>query len=208
MAKHPLMRRAKAVSLPIMGKAQHNAGIQILIGGLVINWANNESVFLAMLQSLIGGGEQSASIVWNSLRTTAARTDLVWKLAREQIRDANLLKDISAALERFKSLSKTRNFYCHATYSYDSELNLVGALGVTMAQEGDPIRYEEKRLDRAAVNEINQAILGLADLNQATWALIPRLETALGVQRVKRPQLLDELQRRAPDVPEGGLQGP
>jgi hypothetical protein len=33
-----------------------NGAFLLSIGNLIVNWANNQSVFLAMLQALVGGG--------------------------------------------------------------------------------------------------------------------------------------------------------
>ena len=71
--------------IPIHGKEAHNAAFLVSIGGLIVNWANNESVCIAMLQLLVNGGEQSATIIWHSHRTSNAKLELVHKLCRERI---------------------------------------------------------------------------------------------------------------------------
>lgn len=187
-----MSKKAKGRSLgrvPIVGSASHNLPWYAAIGGLVVNWANNESVFIAMLQTLIAGGPHSAAIVWHSLRTTRARLELVDRLCREQVKDEALLKDIQKAISQFVGFSKMRHFYCHALYQYDSELRLAVATGATTPQDGDPIVFDRRQLDPAAMNGIKDTIIKLVEFNRALWELVVRLQTALGVQRVNLPQL-------------------
>lgn len=174
----------KPVKLPIIGKAVHNNTFQSAIGGLVIAWSNNESVFLAILQALVGGSVYSAAIVWHSIRTTNARLDLISKLCREQIKDTEIISELDASIKAFKNLSSARNFYCHATYEYDADLFLISATGVTLNQESHPININKKRLERAVINEITHATLELARMNAGTWKLVARIDVALGERRV------------------------
>jgi hypothetical protein len=175
----------------------HNTAFLVVIGGLVVNWANNESVFLAMLQALVGGGKHTAAIIWHSHRSTMARLELISRLARDQIQDDALTADIDGAIAAFKGASRTRNFFCHATYAHDSKLRLRSAQGVTLYQEGTPINFETKTMDAATMNEIRQASMGLAERNLDLWRLVPRIEAALGVRRVRLPpQLAEALQNQ------------
>ena len=181
-------RKVTAAKIPIHGKAAHNTAFLVSIGNLVVNWGNNESVFMAMLQLLVVGGKHSAAIVWHSHRTTHARLELVERLCRERLADEKLVKDILKAIENFKGLSRVRNFYCHATYSYDSELCFATASGASYMQEGYPIKFETKRMDRAMINEMADAALKLGELNGRLWKLVMRLETALGIRLVNLPE--------------------
>jgi hypothetical protein len=185
-------RSGKVAKVPIHGKAAHNMAFLVSIGNLIVNWANNESVFMAMLQALLAGGKLSAAIIWHSHRTTQARLELVSRLCREQVHDQALVQDIQGAISAFKKLSRTRNFYCHATYHYDRELNLSNASGTTLTQEGDPLAFEVKRMDVATLNEIGHVSTELGTLNRRLWVLVDRLQTSLGVQRVELPPLPPE----------------
>jgi hypothetical protein len=187
-------RKGRPIQLPIPGDAKHNAGFMLAIGGLVIAWANNESVFLAMLQLLLKADTQTAHIVWHSHRTTQARLEMAARLARETIKDAKLLIDIERAISQFRGFSRVRNFFCHATYSYADDLRLQSATGVTLTQEGNPIRLEQKRMDGATLNEITSATMNLMDFNAEIWGVVSRLAEALGAPPVKRPSLPGEHQ--------------
>jgi hypothetical protein len=182
----PIQRK---VSIPIAGPLDFNLGIYAVIGQLVVSWANNESFFLAMLQVLMASEDHFAAIIWHSHRTTQARLELVGRLARERIKDDVLVADIGSHISRFKGLTGARNFYCHATYNYDSEMRLTAATGVTLAQDGDVLRLTDKALQAGTLNEITGAIVDLMKLNRELWNLVERIQNNLGVQRVERPRL-------------------
>src|SRR4051795_13100033 len=95
------MARNRVARVPIHRNAAHNAAFMTAIGGLVINWANNESVFLAMLQCFVRGGSLTAAIVWEAQRTSRRRLELLSRLARESIKDEVLLGDITNAIRQF-----------------------------------------------------------------------------------------------------------
>lgn len=182
--------KSKSVTIPIHGPIDHNAPFLFAIGGLVVNWANNESVFMAMLQALVGGADQSAAIIWHTQRTTQARLELVSRLCREQVKDETLLGDVLSAISQFHGFSRTRNFFCHANYHYDEEFRLKVAYGVTMSQEGKPMREERKWMDASTINEIKDTTIKLGEFNRRLWDLVVRLQDELGVQHVKLPQFL------------------
>jgi len=181
-------RKNKVSKVAIHGDATHNAAFLMAIGGLIVNWANNESVFLAMLQTLLLGGRLSAAIVWSSHRTSAVKLELVHRLCRERVTDQTLLQDLTSAIEQFKGFSRTRNFFCHATYHYDKELHLLSATGTSSPPDGEPFLNVVKRMDKATLNEINNTSVELGNFNSTLWLLVHRLENDLGIRHVGLPQ--------------------
>ena len=79
MPRYP-REKGKPIDLPVYGDAEHNIRIYHAIGVLVINWGSDESVFLAMLQALLGGDKQTAIVLWFSFYNTTSRLDLVRRL--------------------------------------------------------------------------------------------------------------------------------
>ena len=73
-------------------------------------------------------------------------------------------------------------------------MRLRSAHGVTLTQDGYPLRFEDKPMSAATVNEIADATIKLGPLNRALWELVQRLEGALGVRRVRLPLRLGESQ--------------
>src|SRR5215217_7225703 len=61
------------------------------IGNLIVQYANNESVFLRMLGSLIG--DATADVVFFAHKNTQGRLDLLATLAVEKITEPALLKE-------------------------------------------------------------------------------------------------------------------
>ena len=182
-------KKQRSVPIHIHGNAAHNAGIYAAIGGLVVSWANNESVFLAMLQALTGGGSLTAAIIWQSQSTSRPRLNLVSRLAREQIKDEKLIADIESAVQRFNGMSRTRNYFCHAMYEYRlSDGAIMSAHAMSLSDTGHPIRAEDKKFNAATINELNDTTMRLSLLNRELWDLVIRVQNALGVQRVQMPQ--------------------
>jgi hypothetical protein len=118
MPRYP-REKGKSIDLPVYGNAEHNVGIYQAIGVLVINLGSDESVFLAMLQALLGGDKQTAIIMWLSFYNTANRLELVRRLTKQHVIDKALRGDIESAVVEFCGCTKTRNFFCHAAYGSD-----------------------------------------------------------------------------------------
>ncbi len=198
MKKNPKTRGVPKIR--IHGNAAHNAGILIAIGGLVVNWSNNESVFLAMLQALVPGGKHQASIIWQSQKTSRPRLELVLRLARDQVTDKELIKDIGDAISQFFGLSRARNFYCHATYEHaKADGAIMSASGMSLTLEEEPLTFETKPFNLGTFNEIGDISMKLAEFNQHLWTLVRRLDAALGVQRSEYPEPPPQ-DRAEPDI--------
>lgn len=191
MGSRSSKRKGRPVPIPIMGDAEHNAAIQIVIGGLVVAWANNESVFQVVLRCLLNTDEKAAAVAWYHQRTSQGRLDLIMKLARLRITDDKLLNDLAEIVGQFGTLSRRRNFYCHAVYDHGDAREIQSATGVTLTQDGYPIRVEKKWLNRATMNEIGQTVLALNQLNLHVWSVAKRIGIALQVQHVEWPPQLD-----------------
>jgi hypothetical protein len=62
-------------------------------------------------------------------------------------------------------------------------------MSITVADDGEPLRPEEKFFNRATLNELADAINKLAALNRDLWELVQRLASALGAQHIQVPPL-------------------
>jgi hypothetical protein len=184
MGRTPKIRQVK---IPIHGPVDHNGPLQVAVGGLIIAWANNESVFQAMFKSFVSGGDDTAFILWYSHRSSHARLELLDRLVREQIKDAVLVSDIQTAIKKFNGLTGARNFYCHCTYDYGVDRRIRGVQGLGVTQEGAPLRAEYKKVAPALFNEICFVTGELIKQNRPIWELVSRVQNALGTQRVTLP---------------------
>jgi len=184
----PKKSKTKVITVP--GDISHNQGFFTLIGILVANWSSAESVFSAMLQSLLGVDKLATAIVWHSFRHTNARLDLIVRLTRERVKhDPTLINDVVTACDNFRGFSRVRNFYCHALYSYDAENKLNYAHGTDLTYEDDPLKFTSKPMDANAASELSDHGKRLAPFSLKCWDLSDRLADALGVPRPKRPGL-------------------
>jgi len=186
--KYP-RERGKPIDLPMYGDAEHNMRVYQAIGVLVINWGSDESVFLAMLQALLGGDNPSAIITRNSFHNTASRLELLRRLARHHVTNKALRADLESAITEFAGCTKTRNFFCHAAYSMDHQARLAIAHSINLSDsdnDASPIRDASRPLDRANLQQIVETARRLADLNPILWKLVARVEQALRVPPAKR----------------------
>jgi hypothetical protein len=171
-------------SLVIYGDSQHNTAFYISIGQLVMHWANNESVFLAILQLMLGSRDQG-EVIWFSQTSTKARTELVARLAKATISDEKIVSDIEKLRAAFDKLSAARNFYCHAMYELDGE-QLSTATAVHFDKTNRVFKYDTRSFDASRLNEMSQASAALHKLNAELWAVVLALEKLLG-RRIRLP---------------------
>lgn len=181
-----MAKKKKSTGIEIYGDFAHNHAFCTAIGQLVINWANCESVFLAMIQ-LATAKPEIAFQTWHSLRTTKARADLSVRMVRAECQDVTLCDEIGKAAGEFDRISAVRNFYCHAMYEYDDDLHMTSANGAATPPSGGMAKSREKPLDAEALNEIQHAAHRCVEINQSLWTLVHRLEESLGRQISARP---------------------
>jgi hypothetical protein len=158
------------------------------IGNLMVQYANNESVFYRVLGSLIGDGA-AADIVFFSHKNTQGRLELVANLATEKITDPALLKEFRELHSHFKSLGKTRNFYAHARYEMTAEGKPVAAIGVIFDNQSNQFRDKKVEFDRAGRHELAQCGTKFKALNTRLIAFAQRLDDWLLAQSEGQPRL-------------------
>jgi hypothetical protein len=192
------MSKPKKGSLHVFGKASHNVSIYIAIGQLIVHWANNESLFMRILHSLMGGDDmKEATTIFHSHKNTMGRLDLIQALGNGKITDTGLKDELARLIRAFKGLSKLRNFLAHATYSYSNELAIKDAAGVIFDNQQGVFRMDVKSFDLATMNEIDNVCLNAVTLNRELWAFALELDQHLGrsaeMPRLAPPLLQDEL---------------
>jgi hypothetical protein len=109
MPKYP-RGKGKSIDLPVYGNPAHNMGIYQAIGVLVVNWGSDESVFLAMLQALLGGDKQTAIIMWLSFYNTANRLELVRRLTKQHVSTKRCGWTLEALWSSFADALKPETF--------------------------------------------------------------------------------------------------
>lgn len=142
------------------------------LGQYVVNVSNNETLFLAILRILINGEENSAEMIWYSQKSTVGRLELVLRISRDQHPESLATEKLEQLAEQFKSLSRLRNFYCHASYTYEDDGNLNYATGATFRNIGTPIKITRKKITKGVINSIIDTMQKLTKLNGELWQLI------------------------------------
>lgn len=198
MAEKRRSSRSKTLSFTINGPADANAAFIMVIGQLIVNWANNESVFLAMLQNLLcSPTHHQAAIIWHSHKNTRARLQIIDALARDRISDQELLEDILRASGHFYTQTKIRNFYAHAIYLYDEDLALKGAQAFEISEKEPVVSESNKVFNKATLNEMVHTSIQLSEHNRHLWQIVFRIGECLGGQHAHIPEIVRQ------DKPQG-----
>jgi len=151
--------------------------ILTLIGNLVFNWSNNESLFIYVLMLELKIDQASAAIVFATLNTTRARLDLIQRLARVKIRDKALSKELDRLIERFNDSTHIRNEFNHCMYTFDGNGEISQTQSMRLVQTRSNLRFGEiKPLDDARIQEMAEAVREMARINRDIWDFLPRLE--------------------------------
>jgi len=158
------------------------------IGNLIVQYANNESVFLRMLGSLIGDAA-TADVVFFAHKNTQGRLDLLATLAVEKITEPALLKEFQDLHRHFKNLGKTRNFYAHARYEMTAKGGPVAAIGVIFDNQSNQFRDKKVKFDRAGRYELAQCGTKFKELNSRLIEFAQRLDDWLLAQTEGQPRL-------------------
>ena len=171
------MKRTKTATIVVKGNTDHNLPFLVAIGQLVISWANNESLFLSVLQVLFRDSK-TAAMTWASHKNSRTRLQFVQALVEEKVADKSLKDRLDQAVIRFVALSRTRNLYCHAMYQYDEQLRLKSVFSHITE---DSYKTISKSMGLATLNEIQNASMELLQFNEAMWTLVHDFESYLGV---------------------------
>lgn len=172
--------KEKPVKLRIFGNSDHNTAFFLVIGQLVVHWANNENMFLRILVSLMDNKLETARVVFYSHKNTVGRLDLVSTLIKSKIADKSIIEEFDRLSQNFRNLGRKRNFFAHCMY--DSEGNppsLVAATGIIFDNQSHASRSETVRMDAHALREIDNTNIKFLELNQNLWAFVDRLDAYL-----------------------------
>ncbi|MDA7948176.1 MAG: hypothetical protein MPJ78_11955 [Hyphomicrobiaceae bacterium] len=169
-----------------------------LIGNLFVNWSNNESLLVYLIDLFmeddraspephVAGDEPSPSavIVFSTLNTTRARIDLIRRLSRFSITDSGLQDELDRLLARFEATTRIRNEFNHAMYLVDQETGeLTHTQSTRIVQRGGKLKFgATKKIDQARIETLKQTIQEMCDLNGDIRDLLTRLGPHLETRR-------------------------
>jgi hypothetical protein len=135
------------------------------LGGLVVDWTNNEGLLLRLLTLLLGTDEKSATVVQSILNTTQARLELVRRLALVKVVDPSLRRSLETVLDRFRTADRLREELLRADIA------------------------DGRLVDEDGMNRLEQVLQELRTLNLALSDLLPQLCEALAAAERGAPEL-------------------
>ncbi len=146
------------------------------IGDLNFGWSNNESLFIYILMLLLKTDEVSAAIVFSTLNTTRSRLDLVQRLAKIGISDAELKRELDQLVDRFSGCTKIRNEFNHTTFAVGKDGNITHTQSTKLEESRGKLRFGVRRpIDGPRKAELAEAIHELKRINRSIWDILPRL---------------------------------
>ncbi|MCZ7594112.1 MAG: hypothetical protein M5U16_03750 [Hyphomicrobium sp.] len=162
-----------------MGSAVQRRDIVAHIGNLIFTWSNNESLFIYLLQVLLDTDFESAAITFVTLNTTRARVDLIRRLAKKRVRDAETIAKLERLIERFNECTKLRNELNHSIYELDENGRITHTNELRFVETKTGVKFAARRpVDAARLKQIDGTVRKLIKLNRDLWAFMPELEKA------------------------------
>lgn len=165
-----------ALEAAAVESADRHTVILAMIGNLVLGWSNNESMFIYILMLLMRTDRMSATITFITLNTTRARLDLVQRLARAQIRDRAVAKELDRLIGVFNECTRSRNELNHCMYSVNDRGEITHTHSLRIQDRRGVLQLGEIRpMDEARLEEMRAVIGKLGRLNKDIWDFLPRL---------------------------------
>lgn len=143
------------------------------IGRMTYVWTNTESLLVHLISALLDCDKDRALLVYLTLNTTRARIDLVERLAKSGFTSKERSEKVLDCTRRLAKFSGARNLYNHAIYSVNSEDGGISTIQMRISETKQGLKIgRRKRLDRAAIEDIQQVIRDLTELNQEMWQIV------------------------------------
>jgi hypothetical protein len=173
----------EALSAAASASADRRTFILALIGNLIVNWSNNESLFIYVLMLLLETDQSSAAIVFATLNTTRARLDLIHRLAKIKLKDENLDKALSKLIDRFNRSTALRNEFNHCMYITDAAGQITHTQSMRIVESREHLQFGvSKPLDDARLKNMIEASKEISNINRDIWDFLPRLQRHLQLQ--------------------------
>jgi hypothetical protein len=169
--------------------ADRRTSVLALIGNLVFSWSNNESLFIYLLMILLKTDQTSAAIVFATLNTTRARLDLIQRLAKLQVKDRAISRQLNELIDRFNEYTRIRNEFNHCMYKVSGRGDITHTHSIRIVETRKRLQLGEvKPMDDTRIKEMMETIQGLKALNRDIWDFLPRLEQHLNENRINHDQ--------------------
>ncbi|NJL07879.1 MAG: hypothetical protein HC900_06155 [Methylacidiphilales bacterium] len=165
--------------------ADQRTAVLALIGNIVFSWSNNESLLIYVMMLLLDSDEISAAIVFSTLNTTRARLDLIDRLARVNVTDRAVAKELRRLMERFNACTRARNELNHCMYTLDDRGVITHTKSLRLETSRGRLRWgTERPVDDKRLDELKTMLREMRDLNRELWGFLPRLQA--GVRHIQK----------------------
>jgi hypothetical protein len=170
----------EALAAAAPASADRRTLVLALIGNLIVNWSNNESLFIYVLMILLDTDRSSAAIVFATLNTTRARLDLIHRLSKIRIRDEKLDKALTKLIDRFNRSTALRNEFNHCMYITDDAGQITHTQSMRIVENRDHLEFGvSKPLDEARLKSMVAAAREMTNINRDIWEFLPKLQRHL-----------------------------
>ncbi|OSP54793.1 hypothetical protein [Pseudoruegeria sp. SK021] len=144
-----------------------------LLGRLNLTYTNTESLLIHLIAGLSGTSKDVALIIYLTLNTTRARTDLVERLAKMDNRAPRERDSVLKVTRQLIKLSGLRNRYNHCIFAVDADGRNPRTIMMRIADRRDSTKMgKTDQLDSVALDELQQTVEGLTRLNRDVWGVI------------------------------------
>ena len=166
------------------------------VGQLIAEWAITESVLRGLLVALTGGSSSQsaefAEVSWLSQSNNKGRCDLFMRCTQVSQWPDAYKHEAFLILDRFKTISKSRNFYAHGAYEADPEdMSLKSISSHRLTLDDKVLATTTKLANKAMINELIQAIQQCGDINREIFGFLLFVQQQLKVQHPELPPLPD-----------------
>ena len=154
----------------------------ICLGRFIGDWSNSESSFSWIFSRVLGAEIIKSDVIWLSINSTAARMDLLQTLIKTEPKITAATKaKIEKCIAEFRVVSDLRNYYCHAIYMTDDDLNLTSVDKWRLAKpsHANIVRGKAKPISDEHLRELCSGIDQCADINQRIIEVDSDLEAEL-----------------------------
>jgi hypothetical protein len=139
------------------------------LGRFIGDWSNSESSFSWIFSRVLGAEITKSDVIWLSINSTAARMDLLQTLIKTKPKITAATKaKIEKCIAEFRVVTDLRNYYCHAIYTTDDDLNLTSVDKWRLAKpsHANVVKGQAKPISDEHLRELCSAIDQCADINQ------------------------------------------
>ena len=171
MGKKPITKLPKHAT-------ELEADIVALIGRLMVQWANCESWFIKLLAALLRSDTYRAEIVFYTLTTAVARRTLLHRLFMIYVTDPDLRDKIRNLLDRFKTVTDTRNKFAHAEYQFQPLPPYI--VSTKFSADFDGTKWKNQiYINKNLLNEVKQGILNCVNLTYEVVGFVNDVSPAI-----------------------------